>query len=135
MRKFLSIMVIVVTVAILLVSQSFALEDVFNRMGKVYDQTRTVPTTDSDQVFTTAYDAVRGSTSDWSKVKAVFIQCKTKNALFSWVTVTNDATPTTAFTLEVGSELYLTDETSIRTLHIGSEAAGNAAALVVQLFY
>lgn len=135
MKKWLAIVAIVVTTTILVGGQSFALEDVFNRMGKIYDLTRTVPTTDADQVFTAAYDVVRGATSDWSKVKAVFIQCKTKNAIYAWGVATNEVTPTTAFTLAVGDYLYLTDESSIQTLHIGSEAAGNAAALVVQLFY
>lgn len=124
-----------VIVTVLFGGRSFALEDVFSRMGRVYDLTRTVPTTDDDQVFTTAYDAVRGSTSDWTKIKAVLIQCKTNNAIYAWGVATNDATPTTAFTLYVGSSLYLTDAMAIQTLHIGSEAAGSAAALVTQLFY
>lgn len=135
MNKHLRQFLIAVAVMGSLASPSLALEDVFSRMGKVYDLTRTVPTTDNDQVFTAAYDVVRGATSDWTKVKAVLIQCKTNNAIYAFGVATNDATPTTAFTLYVGSSLYLTDAMAIQTLHIGSEAAGSAADLVTQLFY
>ncbi len=135
MNKYMKRFLIAFVVSSMLASPAFALEDVFSRMGKVYDLTRTVPTTDNDQVFTAAYDVVRGATSDWTKVKAVLIQCKTNNAIYAWKVATNDATPTTAFTLYVGSSLYLTDAVAIQTLHIGSEAAGSAAALVTQLFY
>lgn len=105
-------------------------------MGYIHTQTTLVPTTDTSQLLTAAFDtAYAGDPLTWTGVKAALITVETNSARVSWgVAAENDGTPV-GHLKAPGESVYIEGYNAISRTYIISATAGSAASLQVTLLY
>jgi hypothetical protein len=126
------------------VAYAQAIQDVAIKMFAPYDNTTDMNSTDTSQLFTTAFNTAHAAhygsgltTAQWNKVKAVWITCENADVRIAFGTAAVQGTSTTSrgHVLASGQSLRLTDNSRIRAMRFISKTASTPGRLQVSLEY